>query len=140
MSKQGVIKTSTWSNTWSKNGNNVEYHKITFEDDNTTYTIGSKDKNPSFLSVGQVLHYENKDEKGNIKRVEAPQTNGSGLGSSASFSGYDGTGAMIGNALSNAVLLVCHGKVTLDQLEATAKRIAEISTKLKEEFSKPKTA
>lgn len=131
MSKQGVIKTSTWSNTWSKNGNNVEYHKITLEGDNATYTIGSKDKNPSFLSVGQTLHYEEKDAKGNIKRVEAPQTNGSGLGGSASFSkAVDNT---VDIAISNATLFVVHGIVKPDQLEATAKKLIELSKKLKAE-------
>jgi len=138
MSKQGIIKTSTWSNTWSKNGNNVEYHKITLEGDNATYTIGSKDKNPSFLSVGQTLYYEEKDSKGNIKRVEAPQTNG-GLGGSASFSD-NSLGQQIGNALNVTAMLIAHGKIDVKELESTARRVVEISTKLKEEFSKPKTA
>ena len=131
MSKQGVIKTSTWSNTWTGPKGNVEYHKVTFEGDDKTYQIGSKDKNPSFLSVGSTLYYEEKDAKGGIKRVEAPQTNGSGLGGSASFSkSVDNT---VDVAISNATLFVVHGIVKPDQLEATAKRFIELSKKLKAE-------
>ena len=43
-------------------------------------------------------------------------------------------GQTIGNAISNAVLLVCHGKADIKDLEKYAERIAEISINLKAKY------
>ena len=131
--KTGKIKKSEHKNEWKGPNGVVHYHDVVFEGDDTVWNIGAKDKNPDFLSAGSTMTYEVTDEaKRKIKRVKENPFNGGGGGKSA----FDGTGAMVGNSLTNAVTLIAHGKAELKDLEKLAHRICEISNVLKEEFSK----
>lgn len=134
MSKTGKIATSTFTKPYDSPNGRVYYHDIMFEGDATKYNIGSKDQSPDFLAVGQTLTYEipNPAKPNSIKRVKEAPANFSGSGG-----GYkpDTVGITVGNAISNAALLVAHGVVKADNLEAAARNIATIAFKLKEEFA-----
>lgn len=130
--KTGKILGSTFNNEWKGPNGTVFYHEVEIEGDGK-WQIGSKDKNPAFLAAGQTLNYEVKDEaKRSITKAKEFTPGGFGGGKSA----FDGTGAMVGNSLTNAVTLIAHGKADLKDLEKLAHRICEISNVLKEEFSK----
>ena len=129
--KTGKIKEHLGVKPYDGKHGRVYYHSIKFEGDDVTYNIGSKDESADFLKVGQTLTYEVPDttKPNSIKRVKENPFGGGG--------GYkpDTVGITIGNALSNATLLVAHGAVQPADLEAAARNIAKIAFKLKEEFA-----
>jgi len=133
--KTGKIEKSEFSKEWKGDKGTIYYHNVQFEGDRVVWNIGAKDKNPAFLAEGSTLTYEVKDEaKKSIKRVQ-PE-GGGGFGGRSGGGSFDGTGAMVGNAISNAVTLIAHGKAELKDLEKLAHRICEISVELKEHFTK----
>lgn len=120
-------------------------HDVKFENgDEGEYTSISKDQN-KFVE-GEVARYEHEQrqsKKGDkfIKISPAkdegsftPRNKGGGSSFSSGSSKFDGTGAMVGNAISNAILLVCHGIIEMGQMEEAAKGICETSMKLKSLF------
>jgi hypothetical protein len=130
--KTGKITKSEFKNEWQGPKGKIYYHDVVFEGDSTTYNIGSTDKNPDFLAVGQTLAYEVPDasKPNKIKRVkEAPPSFGGGGGYKP-----DTIGITVGAGINCAVTLIANGKVELKDLEATARRIVEISLKLRDEF------
>lgn len=138
---EAKILKSEYKRPWDGPNGKTYYHDVVLEGQgDKPWNIGSQEQNPSFLAVGEVLTFEIKDAaKRSIKRVKPMQTNGSGLGGSSNFSD-NSLGQQIGNALNVTAMLIAHGKIDVKELESTARRVVEISTKLKEEFSKPKTA
>jgi hypothetical protein len=66
---KGKITKSTFTNEWKGDKGTVYYHDIEM-DNGDTGSIGSKDKNPDFIAVGQTLDYTlEQGQRGNkIKR------------------------------------------------------------------------
>ena len=123
----GKITAVTFKSEWKGPKGILYYHDV--EIDGTTYNIGAQNKLPDFLQVGKEIHYEVTDaSKNKIKRVKPPdQQFVPGGGQKPA---YNSKGQAIGNALTNATLLVCHGKVDIKDLEKTAARILEIAENL----------
>ena len=99
-------------------------------------TISSALKEQTKFVVGQSVKYQLEKKKNNknedfnkISPVndDASFTPGRPSGGSSGGGKFDQTGAMVGNAISNAVNLVCHGKIEMKDLEPIAKRICEVS-------------
>lgn len=136
--KTGKITKSEFTKPYDGPNGRTFYHNISFEGDSVVYNIGSKEQNPSFLAVGQTLTYEipNSAKPNSIKRVKEDNFTKSGTGYNGSFKSDNGVGMQIGNALNVTALLIAHGKVELKDLESTARRVIEISNKLKEENTK----
>jgi hypothetical protein len=134
MSEVKQIKKVEFKQAWNGPNGEVFYHDVWLGEDAKAWNIGAKEKNPDFLSVGKELTFEVKDAaKRSIKRVNPMPVFGKGGGG-----GFDGTGAMVGNALTNAVTLIVHDKAELKDIEALAKRICQISLDLKTQFSNDK--
>lgn len=130
MEKTSKIKSVTFKNEWNNpKGGVLYYHEIELENGDKGQ-IGTKKPNP--FAIGDDLTYTiEQTEKGNkIKRVLGGFT-GNNYGPRSK---NDNTGMMVGNAITNAVNLVCNGKVEIKDIEATAKRICQISIKLKSEI------
>ena len=128
MANKGKITALTFKSEWKGPKGLIYYHDVTI--DGKKYNIGAQEKEPTFLLPGAEIWYEVTDEaKGKIKRVKAPDFQPSSQGKPA----YNSKGQAIGNALTNATLLVCHGKVDIKDLEKTAARILEIATNLNSE-------
>jgi len=131
--ENGKIAKSEFKSTWQSPNGPLQYHRVTFEGDDTVYEIASKDKNPDFLAVGQTLVYEVPDSSkpNKIKRAKEAPPSFSGGG------GYkpDVSVITVGASINCAVTLIANGKVELKDLEATAKRIVEISVNRKDEFA-----
>lgn len=130
------ITKSAFKSEWKGPNGIVFYHEIWLDGDDKPWQIGSQTKDPDFLQAGKTLEYEVKDAaKRSLKRAKPMPgsfSGGSGGG------GFDGTGAMVGNAITNAVTLVSHGKAELKDLEKLAHRICEISIELKKQFTEQK--
>jgi hypothetical protein len=114
-----------------KNGT-LYYRNYTLEN-GETINLGSKEENPSWGAVGKELEVQEdgEDSRGNKKYKRVTEQKPFGGGGKS----YDNVGMMVGNAVSNAVALVCNGKVEIKDLEATADRICQISLKLKEKYT-----
>ena len=129
MAESKKILSSNFKSEWLGPNGKLYYHEVTFAEGEKPWQIGTKEMNPSFLEAGKTLNFEVKDmAKRSIKRVQADAPAFSGGASKSGNKGY-----AIGNALTNAVLLVAHGKVELKDLKATAKRILDIGTELEGE-------
>lgn len=128
------IQKCAFTKTWSApDGNTIYYHEVFFNGDDQPYIYGSKSKEPEFLQAGEELCFTIKDAlKRTITRVqtqEQPQTK-------TTTSSYDGgVGAMVGNAITNAVNLVVAGKANVEDIEDIAEQICLISNSLKLKFS-----
>lgn len=135
MSEVKKITKSAFKSEWKGPNGIVFYHDVWLDGDDKSWNIGSQSKDPDFLKAGQTLMFDVKDAaKRSIKRAKPAEYSKGGGGSS-----YDGgIGAMVGNAITNAVSMVCHGKADLKDLEKVAHRICEISIELKKEFSEVK--
>ena len=134
MQKTSKIKSVEFKSEWANpKGGVIYYHDIEFENGDKGQ-IGKKEKNS--LSVGDELTYTvESTPKGNkIKTVSNFTGGGNYSGKSKGGFKSDNTGMMVGNAITNATNLVCHGKVDIKDLESVAKRICEISMKLKKEI------
>lgn len=140
MANKGVIENATFKQTWKGANGEVHYHNVKFVGDDKQYSIGCKDINPAFLKTGSELFYENKDEKGGIKKVanpEAPAFSGGGKGGfQKSTYKPDTAGITCGAALNQAVQLAAAGKVgaTSEEIEKIARKLIEVAIKLKAEF------
>lgn len=125
---KGTITTVNFKSEWKNpKGGIIYYHDVTI--DGNTYNIGAQAKMPDFLAPGKELFYEVTDEKAKkIKRVKPPEFD-SPLPSEGNKTGgkFNSRGMAVGNALTNATLLVCHGKVDIKDIEKTAKRLLDIS-------------
>ena len=114
--------------------NGVIYYRNYTLDNGTVVNLGSSDENPSWGQLGQELEViENgTDNNGNVKykRVTEQKSFGGGGGTK-----FDSAGMMIGNAVTNAVQLVIHGKVEMKDLELVTDRICQISTTLKAKYT-----
>lgn len=142
-----IVKSSFKKEYASPNGV-IYYHDVTTEGETKPWNIGSKEKAPNFLSVGAILNFEVEDAaKRKIKRVKAEEEPAKVVGVEARAKAAEApkdtytkkqdavaAGMMVGNALTNASLLVAHGIVPIADLKKFAHRICEISTELKEEF------
>ena len=130
------IKSCSFKNEYSTKFGTFYSHNIELED-GTTGEISSSKKDPDYFQPGKELNYEVKSEDPKygkkLKRV-TPQQNGRGYSGGGGKS-YDNMGATIGNAVSNATLLACHGKIEEKHLEAAARKIAKIAIKLNKELS-----
>lgn len=130
MTKQAKILKSEFKSEWNNpKGGVLYYHDVVLEGEgDKPWNIGSTSQNPDFLQVGQTLAYEVTDEsKRKIKRVKVEAPAGGGYQDNS-------LGMQIGNALNVTATLIAHGKVELKDLESVARRVVEISKKLKEEF------
>jgi hypothetical protein len=126
MANKGTISAVAFKSEWQGPKGTLYYHDVTI--DGKKYNIGAQEKLPNFLKVGETIWYEVTDEaKGKIKRVKAPDFQPSQGGGKQP---YNNRGQAIGNALTNATLLVCHGKVDIKDLGKTAERILEIAENL----------
>lgn len=135
MAEKAKITKSIFKKEWSGNGSITYYHDVELEGRDGAWNIGAQKKDPDFLAVGQELNFEVTDaSKKKIKRVKDESAGFGGFKGSSKTFVDNSVGMMVGSSLGNATLLVAHGKVELKDLEATARRIAEISVKLKAEF------
>ena len=96
---------------------------VEFENGDSGST-SSKSTTPKW-KIGDEYTYDVAEVNGykNIKGMKP--VNGFGGGK------VDTVGMTVGNAISNAVLLICHGKIDMKDLEKTADRICEIAFTLK---------
>ncbi len=135
MAEVKKITKSSFKSEWAGPNGIIYYHEIFLEGDDKAWQIGAQAKEPDFLNAGQTLTYEIKDAaKRSLKRVKLlPPVGGNGGGG-----GYDGVGAMVGNAITNAVTLIAHGKADIKDLEKVAHRICEVSMELKKQFTEQK--
>lgn len=132
MAKTGKITKSTFKNEWKGANGTVFYHEVEIEGDGA-WQIGSKDKEPDFLKVGQTLSYEVKDAaKRSITRVKE-FNGGGGFG----VGGYkpDTIGITVGAALNQTAQLVSAGVVKFEDFKKVAHRLTEVALELKEEFA-----
>jgi hypothetical protein len=141
MTKQSKVKSVTFDRSYESTYGTFFLHKIEFENnDSGEYTSKSKDQ--SKFVIGETVSYEidaMKDPKGNAFNKISPVKENTGFtpsapGAKTPFKQYDGTGAMVGASINNAVSLICYDKIKIEQLEATAERICEISLRLKAKF------
>lgn len=124
----GKITAITFKSEWKGPKGLLYYHDIDI--DGETYNIGAQSKLPDFLQVGKEIYYEVTDaSKNKIKRVKPPDQQFAPTGGAAKPA-YNSKGQAIGNALTNATLLACHGKIELKQLEEVARRILTIADNL----------
>lgn len=110
-------------------------HTISLED-GTTGEISAKEQDPSYLQPGQELSYSVKSEDpkyGKKLKRETPNNFGGGRSGGGGRT-FDDLGATVGNAMSNAVMLVCHDKVDIKDLKKVAKGIAQKSIEIKSEL------
>ena len=127
MAKKGKItKVGDFKEYKGQNGT-VYYTNIEF-DNGDKGNIGVKDKAKIF--VGKELDYSiTQDDKGNNKiKAEVP------FPAKAMGAYNDKTGMMVGNAITNATLLVAHGIIQYSELADAASDICDLSIKLKEKF------
>lgn len=127
------IQKSAFTKFWNApDGNTIYYHEVLFNGDEQPYVYGSKSKDPDFLQAGEELSFTIKDAlKRTIIRVQTEQSQ-----TKTTTSSYDGgVGAMVGNAITNAVNLVVAGKANLNELEMVAEEICRVSNSLKLKFS-----
>lgn len=127
------IEKCVFTNEWNAKDGTIYYHNVNLEGETEPFNIGSKQKEPDFLKAGQELSFKIKDEiKRTIVRVQQEQAK--------PMTGVNdfGVGAMVGNAITNAVTLIANGKVDIKDLETIARRICVISSTLKNEFAPPK--
>lgn len=144
MTKQSKVKSVAFDRSYDSTYGTFFVHKIEF-DNNDSGEYTSKSKDQSKFIVGEIIAYEidaMKDKKGNAFNKISPAKENTGFTPStpgskpttSTFKQYDGTGAMVGASINNAVSLICYDKIKIDQLEDTASRICEISMKLKAKF------
>lgn len=116
-----------WNN---PKGGKIYYRDYSLENGETV-NLGSQEENPSWGIVGAEIELQEagKDSKGNTKYKRVTPNN-------FKSGGYkqDTTGMMVGNAITNAVSLISSGKADIRDLEIYARRICDISVKLKSEF------
>jgi hypothetical protein len=128
------IQKSAFTKTWNApDGNTIYYHEVFFNGDEQPYVYGSKSKDPDFLQAGEELSFMIKDVlKRTITRVQTQEQSQT----KTTTSTYDGgVGAMVGNAITNAVNLVAAGKANVEDIEDIAEQICLISNSLKLKFS-----
>ena len=132
MVKKGKISSITFKSEWKNPKNNSLIYSHDVVIDGTTYNIGSQAKNPDFLEPGKEIYFEVTDEAGKkIKRVKPPEfENPLPDGGKPAAGKFNSRGMAVGNAMTNATLLACHGKIEVKDIEKIAKRLLEISEDL----------
>lgn len=138
MGKSKCIKCSFKNEFTTSNGTFYNFD-VEFED-GTVGMYASKDKNNPKFKVGVESEFE-KEEKSGVKngkewsfvKIKPAMQNKFGGGK------FDSAGMMVGNAISNATLLLAHGVIEVKEgvhaskvLEAVADEICNISERLKE--------
>jgi hypothetical protein len=132
-----------WTNPKYPKDGPIYYQEYVVENTDGTIitgTAGTKNKNK--YPVGSTIEYttsEQSDKQGNvytkIEPIDPEKQNFKSGGGNSNYNkgGFksDGVGMMVGNAITNATLLVSHSVITLDELESIADRICEISIRLK---------
>lgn len=133
------IQNFSFKNTWTApNGDVVHYFIVNLEGEDQPYSLGTRQPQPDFLKIGEELTFEVRDVlKRKIVKVDPEYANNPTTTSKTPTSAYDaGVGAMVGNAITNAVNLVIAGKATVEQLDVIAESICQISINLKNKFAR----
>lgn len=86
------------------------------------------------LVVGMELNYTTEESQYGLKLKVVGLKNGKFQQSGGGGKPQNSAGQTIGNAINNAVLLVCHGKIELKEIKPIAERIIEIGIELKDKF------
>lgn len=144
MSLKGTIKNIVLQNEWKSTNGIVYYQEYTIdtaEEGVVIGVLGTKDKSKYKIGDEIEFNYTNtSDKQGNMYKklipVNPEQNNFyQNKFKDKQHSRLDNVGMMVGNALSNATVLVANNVISLDELESIAERICEISEKLKTKFS-----
>lgn len=121
-------------------GDTVNYYLVSLEGEAVAYTLGTKDQNATndWLKIGETLTFEIKDVlKRKISKINPEYVANPTTLTKSPTSAYDaGVGAMVGNAITNAVNMVIAGKANVDELEVIAESICSISINLKNKFAR----
>jgi hypothetical protein len=153
MEKTGKLVSIEYKREFKGSGFVLYYHDIVL-DNGDRGSIGLTQMNS--LKVGETLNYTIEQGKFgfNIKRVFNSDNSGTTNNysqqsqSSAPQRQFGGdnkdVGMMVGNAITNACVLIAHGNwlpadgtpVSVDHVEAIAREICRISLSIKEDFSK----
>lgn len=121
MEKKAHIVSCTFKNEWQGTSGTVNYHEITL-DNGDKGQIGTKEKNPAKLAVGQELTYtiETTDRGNKIKAI-APQGGGGGFGGARK--GPDPKVQIVGFAMSYTKDLIIADKIKIDDLGKAFEKI-----------------
>lgn len=135
----GKISKFQFKNEWvhKPSGKTCYDFEVWFEGNEQPYILTAQDRNPEHLVIGTTMYYEWKNEsQRKIRRVLPPQTETK----TGTFTD-NSVGQMVGNALSNAAILVSHGITDPEQVKKVyevANLICGFSSNLKTEFSNNK--
>lgn len=144
MSLKGTIKNIVLQNEWKSTNGVVYYQEYTIDTAEEGVVIGVLGtKNKSKYKIGDEIEFNytnTSDKQGNMYKklipVNPEQNNFyQNKFKDKQHSRLDNVGMMVGNALSNATVLVANNVISLDELESIAERICEISERLKTKFS-----
>ncbi len=140
MIKQSKVLEVKFEREFSNNYGSFYVHKISFENGDTGEYISQSKEQTKFIK-GDLISYnmELKLNSNNEKyyKITPIKTDNTPVPKNphTNFSRpLDTVGPMVGNAISNAIMLVCHSKLDINKIEETAYRLCEISIKLKNEF------
>lgn len=123
--KTSKILSSTFYKEHGTGANLTYYHNITVEGESKTLNIGAKQQNPAWLSPGQTLEWEFKDEaKGSIKKVTQKPGYSGGNSQGVGSPSVDPQELRISTGLIAATILYAGGKITKEQINDLSANVA----------------
>lgn len=118
--KTSKILSSSFTKEWGSGANLTYFHSVTLEGEPKAYNIGAKTQNPAWLSPGQSIEWEFKDEaKGSIKKATKPFVPGRTQATPA-----DPSELRVSTGLIAASVLYAAGKIQKEQINEIAANVA----------------
>ena len=149
MTKTSIVKQTTFKREFETQHGKFFEHTIEFNNGDKGEYISRSNPQSKFV-VGTEVMYDitpAKDGMGNqylkittVRTYNQPGTsytpNNSGNAAKPAFTPNvnNSIGMMVGNAITNACNLACHGVIQMDQVRATAESLCELSIDLKKTF------
>ena len=149
MTKTSIVKQTTFKREFKTQYGQFFVHIIEFNNGDTGEYVSKSNPQSNFV-VGKEAMYDMtpaKDNMGNqyfkitIAKADNQQgtsytPNNGGNAAKPAFTPKvdNSTGMMVGNAITNACNLACHGVIQMDQVRATAESLCELSIELKKTF------
>lgn len=132
--KKSKVQSFTMQDSWSNVHGTYWPHDVKFENGDEV-TFNKKSQNA--YAMGEEVVYTTtptdyglKGKQHKLEDFQAP-----GAAPQSKGKSFDGTGAMVGNAITNAISMYNADKIGWDKVEASANEICEISKRLKTKHS-----
>jgi hypothetical protein len=128
--KTSKILSSNFTQPWGTGANLTYYHSVQLEGEPKPYTIGAKQQNPDWLSVGKTIDWEFKDEaKGSIKKA---QKQFGGIPSVGATPSTDPLEIRISAGIIAATILFGEGKISGEEFDSYVVKVVGKFDQIKE--------